>query len=143
MRFQIPNTLRDMLGKKASDLLPNQKADQQFILGEFLKYAKMAEHMFLVTQGTNYDTSNFNDPNLLYQKHEQLVKARQTIISSVDEILENSFVGTIAETLNETRDAAAEIITSDKSKIRNVIQKVLNLTPILTVVTLLSWLRGL
>ena len=126
-RSEIPNTksLRDMVGKKASDLLPNQKADQQFILGEFLKYAKMAEHMFLVTQGTNYDTSNFNDPNLLYQKHEQLVKARQTIISSVDEILENSFVGTIAETLNETRDAAAEIITSDKSKIRNVIQKVL------------------
>jgi hypothetical protein len=126
-RTEIPNTksLRDMVGKKASELLPNQKADQQFILGEFLKYAKMAEHMFLVTQGTNYDTSNFNDPNLLYKKHEQLVKARQTIISSVDEILENSFVGIIAETLNETRDAAAEIITSDKSKIRNVIQKVL------------------
>jgi hypothetical protein len=81
--------------------------------------------MFLVTQGTNYDTSNFNDPNLLYKKHEQLVKARQTIISSVDEILDNSFVGTTAETLNETRDAAAEILTSDKSKIRNVIQKVL------------------
>jgi hypothetical protein len=126
-RTEIPNTksLRDMVGKKASELLPNQKADQQFILGEFLKYAKMAEHMFLVTQGTNYDTSNFNDPNLLYQKHEQLVKARQTIISSVDEILDNSFVGIIAETLNESRDAAAEILTSDKSKIRNVIQKVL------------------
>lgn len=126
-RTEIPNTksLRDMVGKKASELLPNQKADQQFILGEFLKYAKMAEHMFLVTQGTNYDTSNFNDPNLLYKKHEQLVKARQTIISSVDEILDNSFIGTTAETLNETRDAAAEILTSDKSKIRNVIQKVL------------------
>jgi hypothetical protein len=126
-RTEIPNTksLRDMVGKKASELSPNQKADQQFILGEFLKYAKMAEHMFLVTQGTNYDTSNFNDPNLLYQKHEQLVKARQTIISSVDEILDNSFVGIIAETLNESRDAAAEILTSDKSKIRNVIQKVL------------------
>jgi hypothetical protein len=126
-RTEIPNTksLRDMVGKKASELLPNQKADQQFILGEFLKYAKMAEHMFLVTQGTNYDTSNFNDPNLLYQKHEQLVKARQTIISSVDEILDNSFVGIIAETLNESRDAGAEILTSDKSKIRNVIQKVL------------------
>jgi hypothetical protein len=126
-RNEIPNTksLRDMVGKKASELLPNEKADQQFILGEFLKYAKMAEHMFLVTQGTNYDTSNFNDPNLLYKKHEQLVKARQTIISSVDEILDNSFVGTTAETLNETRDAAAEILTSDKSKIRNVIQKVL------------------
>lgn len=126
-RNEIPNTksLREMVGKKASELSPNQKADQQFILGEFLKYAKMAEHMFLVTQGTNYDTSNFNDPYLLYKKHEQLVKAQQTIISSVDEILDNSFIGTTAETLNETRNAAAEILASDRSKVRNVIQRVI------------------
>ena len=126
-RNKIPNTksLKDMVGKKASDLSPDQKTDQQFILGEFLKYAKMAEHMFLVTQGTNYDTSNFNDPYLLYKKHEQLVKARQTIISSVDEILDNSFIGTTAETLNETRDAVAEILASDRSKVRNVIEKVI------------------
>jgi hypothetical protein len=126
-RDVIPNTasLRNMLGKSAADLSPNERADQQLILGEFLKYAKMAEHMFLVTQGTNYDTSNFNDPYLLYKKHEQLVRARQTIISSVDEILDNSFIGTTAETLDETRDAAAEILASDRSKVRNVIQKVL------------------
>lgn len=126
-RNEIPNTksLREMVGKKASELSPNQKADQQFILSEFLKYAKMAEHMFLVTQGTNYDTSNFNDPYLLYKKHEQLVKAQQTIISSVDEILDNSFIGTTAETLNETRNAVAEILASDRSKVRNVIQRVI------------------
>jgi hypothetical protein len=126
-RNKIPNTksLKDMVGKKASELSADQKTDQQFILGEFLKYAKMAEHMFLVTQGTNYDTSNFNDPYLLYKKHEQLVKARQTIISSVDEILDNSFIGTTAETLNETRDAVAEILASDRSKVRNVIEKVI------------------
>jgi hypothetical protein len=123
----IPNTasLRSMVGKSVEDLSPNEKADQQFILGEFLKYAKMAEHMFLVTQGTNYDTSNFNDPYLLFKKHEQLVRARQTIISSVDEILDNSFIGTTAETLNKTRDGVAEILASDKSKVRNVIQRVL------------------
>ena len=125
--FAIPgeSILKNNVGKRASDMTANEKMDQYLMLIEFLKYAKMAEHMFLVTQGTNYDTSNFNDPNLLYKKHEQLNKARQTIISSVDEILNNSFVGTTAETLNETRDAVAEILTSDKSKIRNVIQKVL------------------
>jgi hypothetical protein len=126
-RDVIPNTksLEAMVGKKPSELKPDQKADQQFILGEFLKYAKMAEHMFLVTQGTNYDTSNFNDPYLLFKKYEQLVKARQTIISSVDEILDNSSIGIIAETLNKTRDGVAEILASDKSKVRNVIQRVL------------------
>jgi hypothetical protein len=126
-RDVIPNTasLRNMVGKSVADLKPNEKADQQFILGEFLKYAKMAEHMFLVTQGTNYDTSNFNDPYLLFKKHEQFKKAQQTIISSVDEILNNSFVGITAETLNKTRDGVAEILASDKSKVRNVIQRVL------------------
>ena len=126
-RDVIPNTasLRSMVGKSVADLKPNEKADQQFILGEFLKYAKMAEHMFLVTQGTNYDTSNFNDPYLLFKKHEQFVRAQQTIISSVDEILDNSFIGTTAETLNKTRDGVAEILASDKSKVRNVIQRVL------------------
>jgi len=126
-RNEIPNTasLRSMVGKSVADLKPNEKADQQFILGEFLKYAKMAEHMFLVTQGTNYDTSTFNDPYLLFKKHEQLVKARQTIISSVDEILDNSFIGITAETLNKTRDGVAQILASDKSKVRNVIQRVL------------------
>jgi hypothetical protein len=126
-RTVIPNTasLRSMVGKSVADLSPNEKADQQFILGEFLKYAKMAEQMFLVTQGTNYDTSNFNDPYLLFKKHEQFKKAQQTIISSVDEILDNSFIGTTAEVLNETRDAMAEILASDRSKVRNVIQRVL------------------
>ena len=126
-RDVIPNTasLRNMLGKSAADLLPNERADQQLILGEFLKYAKMAEHMFLVTQGTNYDTSNFNDPYLLFKKHEQFKKAQQTIISSVDEVLNNSFVGITAETLNKSRNGAAEILASDKSKVRNVIQRVL------------------
>lgn len=126
-RNEIPNTksLSDMVGKKPSDLSPDQKADQQFILGEFLKYAKMAEHMFLVTQGTNYDTSNFNDPNLLYKKYEQFKKAQKTIISSVDEILDNSFIGIIAEMLGESRNANAEILVSDKGKIRNIVQRVL------------------
>jgi hypothetical protein len=126
-RNVIPNTvsLAKMVSKSETDLSPDEKADQQFILGEFLKYAKMAEHMFLVTQGTNYDTSNFNDPYLLFKKHEQLVRAQQTIISSVDEILDNSFIGTTAEVSNKSRDGVAEILASDRSKVRNVIQRVL------------------
>lgn len=126
-RTQIPNTesLKSMVGKDSSQLSENEKADQQFILDEFLKYAKMAEHMFMVTQGTNYDTSNFNDPNLLYKKQEQFKKAQQTIISSVEEILENSFIGPLQELMSDSRNAMAEMLVSEKGKVRNVIQKVL------------------
>ena len=126
-RNQIPNTqsLKSMIGKSASQLSENEKADQQFILDEFLKYAKMAEHMFLVTQGTNYDTSNFNDPNLLYKKQEQFKKAQLTIISSVEQILENSFIGPLRESMSDSRDAMAEMLISERGKVRRVIQKVL------------------
>lgn len=126
-RESIPTTeaLRNMVGKNSNELTQDEKADQQFILGEFLKYAKMAEHLYQVTQGTNYDTSNFNDPLLLFKKHEQFKKAQQTIISSVDEILDNSFIGQTAQSLNDVRDATGEILISDKSRVRNVIHKVL------------------
>lgn len=126
-RTQIPNTdsLKSMVGKDTSQLSENEKADQQFILDEFLKYAKMAEHMFLVTQGTNYDTSNFNDPYLLYKKQEQFKKAQKTIISSVEEILENSFIGPLQQFMGDSRDAMAQMLISDRSNVRRVIQKVL------------------
>jgi ribA/ribD-fused uncharacterized protein len=126
-RTVIPNTasLKEMMSKSADKLSPNEKADQLFILDEFLKYAKMAEHMFHVTQGSNYDTSNFNDPSLLYKKNEQFKKAQQTIISSVEEILDNSFIGELAEIMGFTRNALSEFLVSEKSRVRNIIEKVL------------------
>ena len=55
----------------------------------------------------------------------QQIKAQQTIINSVDTILSNSFIGNLANTINETRDAFAEILMSDQKNIRGVVQKVL------------------
>jgi hypothetical protein len=126
-RAVIPNTasLREMMGKSIDKLSANEKADQLFILDEFLKYAKMAEQMFLVTQGANYDTSNFNDPALLYKKNEQFKKAQQTIISSIDEILENSFIGGLAEIMDDSREALSEFLVSEKSRVKSIVEKVL------------------
>jgi len=125
--FTIPSetTLKNNVGKKSSDLTVQEKAEQFLMLKEFLKYAKMAEQMFIVTQGSNYDTSTFNDPYLVFKKQMQQEKAQNTIINSVETLLENSFIGTLAYSVNNIRDAFAEIIKSDKKNIRNVIQKVL------------------
>jgi hypothetical protein len=125
--FRIPGeaTLRDNVGKKTSDMNSQQKMDQFLMLKEFLKYAKMAEHMFHVTQGSNYDTATFNDPYLVFKKQMQQIKAQNTIISSVDTLLANSFIGKLASNVNSVRDAFAEIIKSDNPKVRNVIQQVL------------------
>jgi len=115
--------LKGFLGQQDFNL--REKAEQQFILREFLKYAKLAEHMFHVTQGSNFDTANFNDPYLVYKKEQQLIKAQETIISSVDDLLENSFLTTLRYNISKFRDALAEILTSDKSRVRNIVQSVL------------------
>ena len=102
-----------------------EKIEQQFILKEFLKYAKMAEHMFLVTQGMNFDTANFNDPYLIFKKIEQLKKAQNSIISSVDELIKNSFVKDIIKRLIDSREAMSQFLKSDQPTVRKVIEKVL------------------
>ena len=102
-----------------------ERLDQQLMLEEFLKYAKMAEHMFHVTQGSNFDTANFNDPYLVFKKFEQLKKAQTSIISDVDELLANSFVGKLGKTVKDVRNALATILKSDSKKVRDIIEQVL------------------
>lgn len=117
------SVLKDNVGKDKFNV--QERAQQQFMLDEFLKYAKMGEQLFLVTQGSNYDTATLNDPLLIWKKDQQLAKAQNTIISSVDDILDNSHIGSIRTKAGEIRQALAEILRSDKSRVRSVVQKVL------------------
>ena len=125
--FKIPSKqkLWENLGKDSSELNADQRLEQVMMLREFLKYAKMAEQLFHVTQGTNFDTASFNDSYLVFKKSEQLEKARRTIISSVDDFLESSFIGKLREKLNDVRNAFSTILTSDRTRVRNIIQNVL------------------
>jgi hypothetical protein len=108
-----------------SDMSDLQKLQQQYMLKEFLKYAKMASHMFNVSQASNYDTANINDPYLVFKKIIQLEKARKTIISSVDDIISGSFVKELKDKIFDYRDAFSEILMSDKGNVRQVLQNVL------------------
>ena len=129
--------LFDMIGKSSEDMQnsPKMLAQQNFVLDEFLKYAMMANHLFQVTQGSNFDTATINDPYLVFKKQMQLAKARNTILSSVnkegetipavDSILESSFVGPLADVIYGVRDAFAEILISDRARIRTVMEDVL------------------
>jgi hypothetical protein len=102
-----------------------QKLEQQYMLKEFLKYSKMASHMFDVSRASNYDTANINDPYLVFKKIVQLAKARKTIISSVDDIIEGSFIKELKDTIFDYRDAFSEILMSDYGNVRNVLEDVL------------------
>jgi hypothetical protein len=112
-----------MIGKKT--LTAVEKTEQQFILREFLKYAKMGQQLFYVTQGTNFDTSSFNDPFLLSKKLYMLDKARNTIFSSADGLLNNSFLGKLKDGIVDVREAIAEILKMDKGNVRQLLLDVL------------------
>jgi hypothetical protein len=102
-----------------------QKLQQQYMLKEFLKYSKMASHMFKVSQASNYDTANINDPYLVFKKMIQLINSRKTIISSVDDIISGSFVKELKDKIFDYRDAFSEILMSDRGNVRQVLQNVL------------------
>ena len=135
--FSIPTRpiLKSLVGKSVKNMNPQEKEQQRLMLLEFLKYAKLAEQMFNVTQGTNFDTATFNDPALVFKKQMQLEKARMSVMTSVDKegkmipavdaILDNSSLGNLSQTIYDIRNANATILVSDQKTVRNVIQKVL------------------
>jgi len=127
--------LRKMVGKDSTELSPIQLSQQRLILTEFLKYAKMSSHLLEVTQGSNFDTATINDPYLVFKKLMQLVKARKTIFSSIDNegkvipavdgILDSSFVRILKDTIGDIRNAFSEILVSDKKNVRAALEGVL------------------
>jgi hypothetical protein len=119
-KASLLNTLDKKVLKTAQDNL-----EQIFMLKEFLKYAKMANQLYTVTQGTNWDTSTFNDSYLVFKKNLQLAKAQDTIISDANNLLEKSFIGNQAGKINDSRNALANFLLSDRGNVRTVLQQVL------------------
>jgi len=101
-------------------------AVQHKILDEFLKYAKMAEYSFKLTQASNYDTTAFRSTNSLYRKQARTILAREkNIFSSVDKLLDNSFIGEQSFLLAYSSEALGEILKLDKYDFRKFIDRVL------------------
>ena len=124
---QLPSTIKlgELVGAK--EFTPEDKAVQQVALTEFLKYAKMSEQLLYVTQGTNYDTASLGDPFLVFKKSEQLERAKKSIISSADFLLENSFIRKTVDRVEKMRSALGDtIFLSDRGKVRQVLEDVLS-----------------
>jgi predicted NAD-dependent protein-ADP-ribosyltransferase YbiA (DUF1768 family) len=108
------------------ELSPAQNAEQHAILDEFLKYAKMADYNFKFTQATNYDTTKFRSGDTLSRKQMRTATALKTnIISSVDDILNNTFIGEQERLLSEFAKATGEIFKLEQDQFRVIIDSVL------------------
>jgi hypothetical protein len=138
-KFPSTVTQQDLDGFNKSELSDNIKNyyttkdlgdyknhEQNNILQEFLKYAKMAEHSFDFSQASNYDTTKFQSGDSLQLKQWRTETAqKKNIISSVGNLLENNFIGVQAEYLDMSMDAIGEALVLETPQFTDVTNEVL------------------
>jgi hypothetical protein len=129
------------LEKTVNSIPADDKArgQQQFILDEFLKYAKMAEMLLRVTQSTNFDTTNINDPSLIYMMNEKIKQNgpdkgnTNGLNSGTKNILDNSYIGNLYVKLLEITNIYGKVLISEKQDNRialenNILSRYLGLS---------------
>ncbi len=104
-----------------------QNAEQQAILNEFLKYAKMAEYNFKFTMAINYDTSSFRSAEALTLKQWKTQEADKfNIINTASDVLNDTFIGRQARLISQGVDAMGAILKFDNRDYRAITDTVLS-----------------
>jgi hypothetical protein len=104
-----------------------ENAEQQAILAEFLKYSKLSDALFDITQATNYDTSSFKNADDLHRKQVRTALTEAvSIISSPEKILNVSFLRAIERALDRATDALGAILKFNQFEFRGVIEDAIN-----------------
>ena len=94
-------------------------AEQQLILDEFIKYKILADQLFSYTQATNYDTTRFGSSDLYFKKELGTITAANfNLISNVNDVLNNTFIGKIADLLGKSFDSFGAIMKTEDPKIK-------------------------
>ena len=96
-------------------LTEQQNAEQHNILKEFLKYAKMAQYSFKLTQAINYDTSKSRNSDAFSRKNTKTTIAQQkNIFCCAEDILKHSFIENQRELIDFSMSAMGEIIKTER-----------------------------
>jgi hypothetical protein len=96
-----------------------KNAEQQLIFSEFLKYKVLADQLFAYTQATNYDTTRFSSSDTYLKKEWGTMNAANyNLISNVNDVLKNTFVGKLSETLSKSYEALGSIMVTENPKIK-------------------------
>ena len=97
----------------------SKNAEQQLILNEFIKYKILADQLFSYTQATNYDTTKFGSSDLYLKKELGTISAANfNIISNVNDVLNNTFIGKQADLLGKSFDSFGAIMKTEDPKIK-------------------------
>ena len=103
--------------KEFNDSIKN--AEQRLILDEFIKYKILADQLFSYTQATNYDTTKFSSSDLYLKKELGTIAADNfNLISNVNDVLKNTFIGKMSELLGKSFDSFGAIMKTEDPKIK-------------------------
>lgn len=120
MKNLAPNIENYYAGKAINN------AEQQKILVEFLKYHKMGQYLFKLTQATNYDTTKFRSAEAMSKKRMRTETAEESnIFTSAEDILDKSFIGEKANLLEKSMNALGAILKLDQLQYSVITGKVL------------------
>ena len=107
-------------------LTPAQNAEQHNILDEFLKYSKMAQYSFTLTQAINYDTSKSRNSDSFSRKQTKTGIAQQkNIFCCAESILAASFIGNQRDLIDFAMSSMGEIIKTEQDEFRIITDSVL------------------
>lgn len=96
-----------------------KNAEQQLILNEFIKYKILADQLFSYTQAINYDTTKFGSSDLYFKKQLATIAASNfNLISNVDNVLKNTFIGKQSDLLGKSFNAFGAIMKTEDPKIK-------------------------
>jgi hypothetical protein len=121
----LEKNMKDYYTTKAG-LTERQNAEQQNILNEFLKYAKMAEYNFKFTQSINYDTSSFRSAETMTIKQWKTQEADEfNIINTATKALDATFIGKQAALTSGLVDAMGAVLKLDSVEYKAITNTVL------------------
>jgi alkylated DNA repair dioxygenase AlkB len=96
-----------------------KNAEQQLILNEFIKYKILADQLFSYTQATNYDTTRFGSSDALLKKEWATFNVSNfNLISNVDDVLKNTFIGKQADLLSKSFASFGAIMKTELPEIK-------------------------
>jgi hypothetical protein len=124
--IDVNNLDANIEGYAKGTLTAEQNAEQHKILSEFLKYAKMAQYSFKLTQAINYDTSKSRNSDSFSRKQTKTGIAQQkNIFCCAEDILNASFVGNQRDLIDYMMSAMGEVIKTEQDDFRIITDSVL------------------
>jgi len=123
----LKENIKRYADKDVSKYMSIEFNEQQLVIfHEFLKMAKMAQHLFKFSQAYNYDTTKFKNSDSFARKVTRTESAKTgNIISSIDNLLDQTFIGTQKEFINKTMRAMGAIIKLENDDFSYITDEVL------------------